>query len=186
MGAQKADIHQMPRGGPDATWLDRLLETDRPEYVDRDDVDERKRKVVRALERMGNLVGNHKKKFARLTLDEVADIPDPKIVAGHGALSRKLLQLHPTVELTVTDIEPTSVAAIGAGDLGRLQRASVRVMDATAIDAPDGYFDIAVFALSRHHLPPPVAARVFAEGTRAANKLLIIDLARPPSLLHIM
>ena len=46
-------------------------------------------------------------------------------------------------------------------------------MDATAIDAPDGYFDIAVFALSLHHLPPPVAARVFTEGTRAANKLLI-------------
>ena len=59
-------------------------------------------------------------------------------------------------------------------------------MDATAIDAPDGYFDIAVFALSLHHLPPPVAARVFAEGTRAANKLLIIDLDRPPSLLHII
>ena len=56
-------------------------------------------------------------------------------------------------------------------------------MDATAIDAPDGYFDIAVFALSLHHLPPPVAARVFTEGTRAANKLL---MARPPSLLHIM
>ena len=37
MGAQKADIHQMPRGGPDASWLDRLLETDRPEYLDRDD-----------------------------------------------------------------------------------------------------------------------------------------------------
>ena len=87
MGAQKADIHQMPRGGPDASWLDRLLETDRPEYVDRDDVDERKRKVVRGLERMGNLVGIHKK-FARRTLDEVADIPDPKIANSARATAR--------------------------------------------------------------------------------------------------
>jgi hypothetical protein len=35
---------------------------------------------------------------------------------------------------------------------------------------------LAVFALSLHHLQPALAARVFAEGTRAANKLLIIDL----------
>jgi hypothetical protein len=33
-----------------------------------------------------------------------------------------------------------------------------------------------VFALSLHHLPPALAARVFAEVTPAANKLLIIDL----------
>ena len=32
-------------------------------------------------------------------------------------------------------------------------RATVRRMDATAIDAPDGAFDLALFALSFHHLP---------------------------------
>ena len=37
-------------------------------------------------------------------------------------------------------------------------------------------YDLAVFALSLHHLPPALAARGFAEGTRAANTLLIIDL----------
>ncbi|MGH3674224.1 MAG: class I SAM-dependent methyltransferase [Mycobacterium sp.] len=188
MGTQVVDIDTMPRGGPDASRLDRLLETDTPEYLDRDDVDRLKRKVVRGLERMGNLAGHHTK-FARIALDEVADIPDPKILelgSGHGALSRKLLQMHPTAELTVTDIEPTSVAEIAAGDLGSHPRASVRTMDATAIDAPDGHFDLAVFALSFHHLPPRAAARVFAEGTRAAERLLIIDMARPPSGVHIM
>ena len=30
------DIDRMPRGGPDASCLDRLLQTDRPEYLDRD------------------------------------------------------------------------------------------------------------------------------------------------------
>jgi hypothetical protein len=39
---------------------------------------------------------------------------------------------------------------------------------------------------SLHHLPPALASRVFAEGTRAAHKLLIIDLRRPPSLLLIL
>jgi hypothetical protein len=34
-----ADLAGMPRGGPDACWLDRLLQTGRPEYLDRDDAD---------------------------------------------------------------------------------------------------------------------------------------------------
>jgi ubiquinone/menaquinone biosynthesis C-methylase UbiE len=188
MGAQVVDIDTMPRGGPRASRLDRLLETDAPEYLDRDDVDHLKRKVVRALERMGNLARHHKR-FARMALNEVAGVQDPLILelgSGHGALSRKLLQMHPTAEVTVTDLEPTSVAAIAAGDLGSHPRATVRTMDATAIDAPDGHFDLAVFVLSLHHLPPRAAARVFAEGTRAAKKLLIIDMARPPSPLHLV
>ena len=63
------------------------------------------------------------------------------------------------------------MAAIAPGDLGSHSHATVREMDATAIDAPDGYYDLVVFALTLHHLPPALAARVFAEGTRAANKL---------------
>src|SRR5690242_16437263 len=182
------DIDRMPRGGPDASCLDRLLETDRLEYLDRDDVDEGvKRSVIRALEWTGERFGNTEN-FARIALEEVADVADPKILelgAGHGGLSRKLLDWHPTAELTVTDVEPASVAELAAGDLGDEPRATVREMDATAIDAPDGYFDLAVFALSFHHLPPSAAARAFAEGTRVAGKLVIIDLPRPPAPLHL-
>lgn len=192
MGTQAvtdADISRMPRGGPDASCLDRLLQTDRQEYLDRDDVDARvKASVIRALDWAGEFFGNHEK-FAKIALDEVADVPDTRILelgAGHGALSRKLLEWHPTAHLTVTDIEPASVAAIAAGDLGVHPRATVREMDATALDAADREFDLAVFALSFHHLPPSAAARVLAEGTRAAHKLLIIDLPRPPAPLHIL
>ncbi|MGX9788535.1 class I SAM-dependent methyltransferase [Mycobacterium sp. MMS18-G62] len=189
MTSSTVDIDRMPRGGPDASCIDRLLETDRPEYLDRDDVDEGvKRSVIRALEWTGQVFGNTER-FARIALDEVADVPDPKILelgAGHGGLSRKLLEWHPTAELTVTDVEAASVAAMRASDLGEHPRATVRQMDATAIDAADGYFDLAVFAFSFHHLPPPLASKVFAEGTRAAAKLLIIDLPRPPSPLHIL
>jgi SAM-dependent methyltransferase len=183
------DIDRMPRGGPDASCLDRLLQTDRPEYLDRDDVDDNtKRSVIRALEWTGEFFGNTEK-FARIVLDEVADVPDPKILelgSGHGGLSRKLLEWHPTAELTVTDVETASVEAIQAGELGEHPRATVRAMDATAIDAPDRHFDLAVFAFSFHHLPPTLASRVFGEGTRVADKLVIIDLPRPPSPLHLM
>lgn len=179
----------MPRGGPTASCLDRLLETDRQEYLDRDDVDPAlKRSVIRGLERTGELFGNHEK-FAHIALEEVADVPDPRIVelgAGHGGLSAKLLEAHPTARLTVTDVEPASVAAIAAGDLGTHPRVTVGQLDATSIDAPDDAFDLAVFALSFHHLPPAAAVRVIAEGTRVATKLLIIDLPRPPAPLHLL
>lgn len=183
------DLDNMPRGGPDASCLDRLLETDRSEYLDRTDVDPAvKRSVVDALEWTGRVFGNHQQ-FAHIALDEIADIPDPRILelgAGHGALSTMLLQGHPTAQVTVTDIEPASVAAMAAGDLGSHPRAVVREMDATAIDAPDGDFALAVFALSFHHLSPATAAAVLAEGTRVADKLLIIDLPRPPAPLHLL
>jgi len=186
IGGTPRGIASMPRGGPEASWLDRRLQTNRLEYLDRDDVDDLKCKVVRSLDRSGRLFGH--KKFARIALDEVADIPSPRVLelgSGHGGLSRKVLENHPTAQVTVTDIEPLSVAAIAAGDLGSHPRATVREMDATAIDAPDGYYDVVVFAMSLHHLRPDLAAQVFAEGTRAANKLLIIDIRRPPAPLSL-
>ena len=189
MGSETADIEHMPRGGPKASCLDRLLETDRLEYLDRDDVDEaRKRSVIRALEWTGEFFGNHEK-FAAIALELVADVPDPAILelgAGHGGVSRKLLENHPTARVTVTDVNPVSVADMAASDLGRHPRAVVREMDATAIDAADASFDLAVFALSFHHLAPTQASQVFAEGTRVARKLLIIDLPRPPAPLHLL
>jgi hypothetical protein len=55
-----ADIEKMPRGGPDASWLDPRLQTNCPEYLDRDDVDERvKRSVVKALDWTGEFFKNH-------------------------------------------------------------------------------------------------------------------------------
>src|SRR5262245_32392578 len=133
------DIDRMPRGGPDASCLDRLLQTDRLEYLDRDSDGDavnaaRKRSVIRARDWTGEFFGNTDK-FARIALDEVADVPDPKILelgAGHGDLSRKLLDGHPTAELTVTDIEAQSVKAIEAGELGDHPRATVCEIDATA------------------------------------------------------
>jgi ubiquinone/menaquinone biosynthesis C-methylase UbiE len=184
------EIVSMPRGGPDASWLDRRLRTDRLEYLDRDDVDDLKQKVIESLDRGGRRrwLGTYQK-IAQMVLAEVADVPSPKILelgAGLGGLSSKLLENHPTAQVTVTDIDPAFVAGVAADDLGKNPRATVREMDATAIDAPAGYYDLAVFALSLHHLPPELAARVFAEGTRVANKLMIVDLRRPRAPLHVL
>jgi SAM-dependent methyltransferase len=188
-GQLNVDVSDMPRGGPTASCLDRLLQTNRLEYLDRDDVDpDVRRGIVVALERTGELFGNHEK-FAHIVLDEVAEVPDPRILelgAGHGGLSAKLVEMHPTAHVTVTDVEPDSVAAIAAGPLGSDGRVTVREADATEMTFDDGTFDVAVFALSFHHLPPTLAARVIAEGTRVADKLVIIDLPRPPAPLHLV
>src|ERR1700682_3389501 len=107
------DIDRMPRGGPDASWLDRRLQTDRLEYLDRDDVDDRvKRQVVRALERIGTLFKDHEK-FARLALHEVADVAEPKILelgAGHGGVSRQRVAIHPPAPHTVYHPHTTPLA----------------------------------------------------------------------------
>ncbi len=185
----RTDIERMPRGGFDASCLDRLLETDRLEYLDRDDVDDSvKRQVIDALDWTGRVFGNHDR-FAAVALDLIADVPDPKILelgAGHGSVSRRILAEHPSATVTVTDLDARSVAQLSAGDLATDPRAEVRLVDATDIDAADASFDLALFALSFHHLPPVQASRVIAEGTRVADALVIIDLPRPPAPIHLL
>ncbi len=180
-GAFDQAIATMPRGGPDASWLDRRFETDALEYLDRDDVpDEVKQKVIGMLDRMGTLTNQHEK-YARAALDVVADIPNPRILelgAGHGKLSAKILELHPTVTVTVSDVDPTSVANIAGGEQGKRPRARTQVIDATAIDAADNSYDLVVFAQAFHHLPPAVACRAIAEATRVGKRFLVIDLKR--------
>src|SRR5690606_42115848 len=105
MSAPNVDIDRMPRGGPDASCLDRLLQTDRPEYLDREDVDESvKRSVVDTLQRAGELFGHHQR-VAHLVRGEAADGPDPRILrlgAGERGVSRRLLERHRTAPGTVS------------------------------------------------------------------------------------
>ena len=83
--------------------------------------------------------------------------------------------------MTVSDVGPGVGGRAGRLRFGRQPAGGGAEVDATAIAAPDRSFDLAVFALSFHHLPPEAAARVFAEGTRVADTLLIVDLpARRP------
>ncbi|WP_096288009.1 class I SAM-dependent methyltransferase [Mycobacterium ahvazicum] len=174
-------IATMPRGGSRASWLDRRFQTNALEYLDRDDVpDAVKQKVIGMLDRLGTLSNQHEE-HARTALKVVADIKNPRILelgAGHGKLSAKILELHPTATVTVSDVNPDSVDNIAAGELGSHPRADVKVVDATAIDAPDASYDLVVFALAFHHLPPPIACRAIAEATRVGGRFLVIDLKR--------
>jgi SAM-dependent methyltransferase len=182
-------IARMPRGGPGASWLDRRLQTDALEYTDRYDVpDEVKQKVISALDRMGTLTGQHDKN-ARTALGVVADIPNPRILelgAGHGKLSAKILGLHRTATVTISDLDPTSVAKISAGELAANPRVRTQVVDATAIDAEDDSYDLVVFAQAFHHLPPATAFRAIAEATRVGKRFLVIDLKRQRPLALIL
>ncbi|MFE3960960.1 class I SAM-dependent methyltransferase [Nocardia sp. NPDC059091] len=179
-------VAAMPRGGPDASWLDRRLQTGRLEYLDRYDVPEqRKRRIVTFLDRVGNVFGDHDHN-AQLVAGRLAGLRNPRVLelgAGHGELSARVLDLHRTATVTVTDLDPKSVAAIEAGPLGAHPRATARVTDATAIDAPDHSYDLVVLATSMHHLPPGLAYRAIAEATRVGRRFLVIDVMRPPAIV---
>lgn len=181
MDADVEAIATMPRGGPDASWLDRRFQTDALEYLDRDDVpDETKQNVIRRLDRFGTLSKQHER-YAQMALAAVSEVPNPRILelgAGHGKLSAKILELHPTATVTVSDLDPTSVANIAAGELAANPRVRIQAIDATAIDADDDSYDLVVFALAFHHLPPAVACRAIAEATRVGKRFLVIDLKR--------
>jgi ubiquinone/menaquinone biosynthesis C-methylase UbiE len=182
-------IATMPRGGPDASWLDRRFQTDALEYLDRDDVpDKVKQQIIGMLDRLGTLTSQHEK-YARAALEFVSGIRSPRILelgAGHGKLSAKILELHPTATVTVSDLDPTSVANITAGELGNHPRARTQVVDATAIDAEDNSYDLVVLALAFHHLPPAIACRAIAEATRVGRRFLVIDLKRQKPLAMML
>lgn len=182
-------IDNLPRGGLGASWLDRRLQTNRLEFLDRDDVSYSvKKKVINALEKMGEEFQTNEG-MAQLALEQVQDITRPRILelgSGHGGLSRAILLDHPTAELTITDLDPISVSNIAGSDLGSHPRASIRVEDATKLNAPDNSYDLVIFSHSFHHLPPAKAAAALAEGTRVGAKFLIIDIPRTAPAIALL
>ncbi|BBY99537.1 class I SAM-dependent methyltransferase [Mycolicibacterium fallax] len=189
MTAPRTDISRMPRGGFDASLLDRLLQTGLSEYPDRDDADPQlRRQAIEGQEWTDRMLHTHQR-VAQCVLDAVAERPDPTVLelgAGRGELSRLLLADHPTLTVTVSDIDPQAVAALTEGPLRAAHRARVRLLDATDLDAGDDEFDVAVFAFGLHHLSPTGAAQMFAEATRVAREVIVVDLSRPPSPLHLV
>lgn len=182
-------IDAMPRGGPASSWLDRRLQTDVLEYLDRSDVpDETKQYVIAALDDMGTRNGTHEA-IARKVIDLVRGIDRPRILelgAGHGRLSEQILRLHPTAELTVSDLDPHSVHKLATGPLGRDPRVTTKVVDATNISDPENSYDLVVFAYSFHHLPPSVAVKAIADATRVGTTFLVVDLIRWPAPILLL
>ncbi|RWA22258.1 hypothetical protein MBRU_13275 [Mycolicibacterium brumae DSM 44177] len=189
MGSDSADISRMPRGGPDASFLDRLLQTGLSEYSDRDDADPNLRKAAIEGQEQVDKIMQHHQPMVKLILEAVADKPDPAILelgAGTGLMSRMLLEQHPSMRLTVSDVDPARVSELIESLLGKHSRVTISHLDATRIDAPDGAFDLAVFAYGLHHLSAVQAAQMLVEGTRVASELLVVDVSRPPSPVHLV
>jgi SAM-dependent methyltransferase len=182
-------VGAMPRGGPNASWLDELLETDALEYTDRSDVsDALKQRVITGLDAIGERFGTHRS-YARVALDVVSDIPNPRILelgSGHGKLAQEILDLHPTATVTASDLDPTSVVNMSTGPLGSHPRARTQVIDATDIDSADGTYDLVLFAMAFHHLRPEQACRAISEATRVARRFLVIDLPRSSPLAMLL
>ena len=175
----------MPRGGPEAPWWDRKFETARDEYIDRPDSDEKCHRALRGLDRLQRLTLGYRT-VARHALAQLDGVEAPRVLelgTGYGRVAQRLLDRHPTARITVSDVNPRVVERLGAGALGRHPRVTTAVLDATAIDAPDGAWDLAVCATSAHHLPPAGVAALLREGTRVAGRLLIVDGWRSPLLL---
>ncbi|TDC25079.1 class I SAM-dependent methyltransferase [Streptomyces sp. 8K308] len=177
----------LPRGGPRASRLDRWFETDAVEYLDLPAIRHRHATIHRALDRFHRLSRGYRA-FTRLVL-RAAPGPHPRILelgAGGGRLATELLRAHPTARLTVSDVDPGCVARLRAGPLGRHPRATVRRLDATAIDAPDRSHDLAVLVAALHHLDPVQVAALLREGTRVAGRLLLVDGWRHPGYLALV
>ncbi|WP_313896297.1 class I SAM-dependent methyltransferase [Streptomyces sp. YIM 98790] len=175
------------RGGPRPAWWDRWYETGRPEYIDLPEHGDEARRVLRGLDRFQRLTGGYRL-YSRLVAREAAGLAGPRILelgAGRGRLAERMLKDMPDARVTVSDIRPESLEAFRRSALAADPRTSSRVIDATAIDAPDGTWDVAVFTASLHHLEPPQVRKVLAEGTRAARRLLIVDAWRHPVLLGV-
>lgn len=175
----------MPRGGPAAARWDRLYETGRDEYIDRPDTPAAARRVLRGLDRFQRLTLGYRT-CARLTAAEFGPARHPRVLelgAGYGRLAYRILRAYPTARVTASDVSPRVVAELRAGPLGRHPRARCAVLDATAIDAPAGAYDVAVMAMSLHHLPPEGVAALLREGTRVARTLLLVDGWRHPLYL---
>jgi SAM-dependent methyltransferase len=182
LGAQdKSVANMMPRGGPHASWLDRLLQTSALEYTDRNDIpDSRKHKVVRALDVLGERTNQHVE-LAQLVAGVLAGVDNARVLelgAGHGRLSEKIIAAHPTATVTVSDVDPASVARIAASVVANNPRLSVKTVDATAIDEPDASYDLVVFVQAFHHLPPEMARLAITEATRVGRRFLVVDLKR--------
>ncbi len=161
----------MPRGGPDASCLDRLLR-DRPAGVPgprrRRPVDI-KRGVVRALECTGRVVRQPPRSSRTSRSRKWPTCPTPRSsswVRATAACRPSCWRCIPAPGSPSPTSNPSrSGRDQPRGELGERSPRRGAQMDATAIDAEDGDFDLAVFAVVVS--PPAAAARVARCSPRA-------------------
>lgn len=115
--------------------------------------------------------------------------PGERVLIDGAGTGADLDFIPPEVEVVATDLTPAMVERIRAR-ARRLGRAvDARVMDAHALDFPDGSFDAVILHLIVAVVPDPEramreAARVLREGGRAAVFDKFVPENQAPSLLR--
>jgi len=104
-----------------------------------------------------------------------------EIGGGSGAMAEANLARHPDLELTVTDLDPAMVAAIG-GRVARFgDRAHVELADVLDLPYGDGSFDAVVSFLMLHHVIDWADALAEVRRVlRPGGTFLGYDLTRAP------
>lgn len=167
---------------PPPRWPLRHLRTDREEILDREGLSPRGRAILDDLHRWNGRVG-----WYRLHLRHVRrwwehlGRPRPFRVLDVGtgpgglleALADEAARQGWEVELVGVD-RAEGYVAMARERLGA--RAEVRRADATALDVPDGAFDLATCTLMMHHLPHEVRTALVAELARVCRGVYLFDL----------
>lgn len=75
-----------------------------------------------------------------------------EVGAGSGAVATQVLAAHPSLRLTVTDLDDAMIAAAGTRLAPFGDRATVRQSDATALPFVDDSFDAVLSFIMLHHV----------------------------------
>lgn len=178
----------LPRGGPNATWLDRAYEWEGVEWLDDPDVPQSVKDAgIAGLHRFNVISGGY---FCHTlsALRALPPSPRPSILelgAGSGALCARIARKLPRGRVIASDLSADYVRKMRADLELRDLRVEVMQLDATCIALPDQSVDLAVFVQGLHHLDPVNVVKLLEEGTRVARRLLVIDAWRHPALLAV-
>lgn len=181
-------------------WLDRALHRrDREEHIDDAALPaERRRALIRALDRTNGLVGAYamiRLALARL-LDEAGAPRDRAISvldigSGHGAFPIALAQRGRldgrALRVIASDLAPAYVeeAREAAARAGVADRLELRVLDATRLEVElDEPVDVITCTQTVHHFPPTLVAQLLSSARRAARLgVVFFDARRAPLTL---
>jgi ubiquinone/menaquinone biosynthesis C-methylase UbiE len=127
--------------------------------------------------------------YRRFADDIAADAPHGAEVldvgTGPGILLVELARRRPDLRLTGIDLSADMISAATRNVARYADRVKTRVGDVTALDYPDGSFDLVISSFSLHHWDHPEAAvPELARVLRPGGRLRIYDFRYAP--YHIL
>jgi hypothetical protein len=87
--------------------------------------------------------------------------------------------------VVASDVAETYARRLGQDAALRGLGVPAAALDATRLGLADRAFHLALFAMGLHHLEPAQVVDLLQEGTRVADRLLVVDGWRHPAMLAI-